>query len=74
MVLCQPDRNQKRERKKRENKREREGGLAKMDDSVFLKGGKMREKQTEMNCFLQADVSSSHLKSVMTERPKCEYF
>lgn len=62
-----------REKEEREQERER-GGLAKMDDSVFLKGGKMREKQTEMNCFLQADVSSSHLKSVMTERPKCEYF
>lgn len=63
-----------REKEEREQERERGGGLAKMDDSVFLKGGKMREKQTEMNCFLQADVSSSHLKSVMTERPKCEYF
>lgn len=72
MVLYQPDRNQKRERKKRET--ERDWRLAKMDDRVFLKGGKMREKQTEIKCFLQADVSSSHLKSVMTERPECEYF
>lgn len=52
MVIYQPGRNQKKDRMKTERENKSEGRLANMGDSVCVKGGRMREKQTPARCFI----------------------